>query len=64
MSLPIFEVFWRPSPVLVVMVEGAGVSLTTEAGRSLTRLCLVVGQHKTGLCESVVGVCRRDVMEM
>ena len=39
------------SSVFVVVIEGTGVTLTTEAWRPFTRLRLVVRQHKTGFCE-------------
>lgn len=52
--IPIFEFFRCPSPVLVVVVERAGIALSAESGRALTGLSFVIGQNKAGFCESKV----------
>ena len=44
--IPVLKGLGASSPIFVVVVEGAGVALSTQPRWTLARLCLVVGQHK------------------
>jgi len=44
-AAPVFVLVWAAPPVFAVVVIWASVTLTTQARRFLTELCLVVGQH-------------------
>ena len=58
MYIPVLKGLRASSPILVVVVKGAGIALSTQPGWALTRFCLVVGQHKARFCGEVDIVIR------